>query len=225
MKIIGNGMIAQSFKDYDLGNVCVFACGVSDSTEHDTSKYMKEYELLKNTINENRKEFFIYFSTLSVLKYDYTEYIKHKLFIESYIENHTDNFLILRLPNIIGVTKSKNQLLPFFYNSLMKKDLIHVKTETLRDLIDVVDLPKIIEVLIKNEVKGICNISLKNKIKVIDIINFLIKINKIPNYMVEEIHGSDNIDYDSDIEKYFDELKMKNVNMDPYNIIKKYYLK
>ncbi len=223
MKIIGNGMIAQSFKDYDFGPVCIFASGVSDSTESDTSKYLKEYELVKRMLNESESNLFVYFSTLSVLKCDYTEYVKHKLFIEFYIKSVTNNFLILRLPNIVGKTKSENQLLPFLYNSLLKKEKIQVKKDTIRDLIDVEDLPKIVEFCIDKNINGIINTSLENKIKVIDIIDYLIKINDIKDSNVELIDGHQNIEYVNDIKNYYEDLSMKNVNLTPNKIIEKYY--
>lgn len=216
-------MIAQSFKDYDFGPVCIFASGVSDSTESDTSKYLKEYELVKRMLNESKSNLFVYFSTLSVLKCDYTEYVKHKLFIEFYIKSVTNNFLILRLPNIVGKTKSENQLLPFLYNSLLKKEKIQVKKDTLRDLIDVEDLPKIVEFCIDKNINGIINTSLENKIKVIDIIDYLIKINDIKDSNVELIDGHQNIEYVNDIKNYYEDLSMKNVNLNPNKIIEKYY--
>lgn len=218
-------MIAQSFKDYDLGPICVFASGVSDSTEVDITRYSKEYELLKKTITENKDNLFIYFSTLSVLNTEHTDYIKHKLHIESYIQRATNNFLILRLPNIVGVTKSKNQLLPFIYNSLLKKELIIVKKDTYRDLIDVEDLPKITRLLIEKKINGICNISLNNKIKVVDIVNLLIELNNISEYSIEISDGNQNITYESNIEEYYDELSVMNVIMDSNKIIEKYYSK
>jgi nucleoside-diphosphate-sugar epimerase len=225
MKIIGDGMIAQSFKKYDLESVCVFASGVSDSNEIDVVKYIREFDLLKTTLNENKDKLFVYFSTLSILRYDYTEYVKHKLFIESYIQNKSNNFLILRLPNIVGKTKSQNQLLPFFYNSLLENKSIHLNLETYRDLLDVEDLPKIVECCLTNKIRGIINVSLGNKIRVIDIVEYLIKIHDIKTYKIELSHNHQNIEYVSDIQNYFDYLISKNVTMNPYKIIQKYYSK
>lgn len=225
MKVIGDGMIAQSFKKYNLESVCIFASGVSNSNEFDEAKYIKEYELLKKTLDENKSSLFVYFSTLSVLRYDYTEYIKHKLFIESYIQNKSDNFLILRLPNIVGKTKSQNQLLPFFYNSLLENKTIRLNLETYRDLLDVDDLPKIVECCLNNKIVGTINASLENKIKVFDIVQYLIEINHIKKYNVEVTQNVQNIVYISDIKNHFDDLKNKNVTMNPYKIIQKYYSK
>jgi nucleoside-diphosphate-sugar epimerase len=185
MDIIGDGMIAESFKNYNFKSVCVFASGVADSTENDILKYKKEYDLLKQVLKKNQNNLIIYFSTLSVLRYDYTNYVMHKLFIESYIENNSNNFLILRLPNIIGRTKNTKQLVPFMYNSLLNKKVIQIKNGTYRDLIDVEDLPKIVDFLINKKINGKINVTLGNKIKVVDIVNYLIEINKISDYQIE----------------------------------------
>lgn len=218
-------MIAESFKTYNFKSVCVFASGVADSTENDILKYKKEYDLLKQVLIKNKNNIIVYFSTLSVLRHDYTNYVKHKLFMESYIENNSTNFLILRLPNVVGNTKNKKQLLPFMYNSLLNNDIIQVKNGTYRDLIDVDDLPKIVNFLINEKINGKLNITLDNKIKVIDIVNYLIKINKINGHKIELLNDNESILYDNHISKYYNDLNIKNLNTNPYQIIKKYYKK
>jgi nucleoside-diphosphate-sugar epimerase len=225
MEIIGNGMIAKSFKNYNFKSVCIFASGVADSTENDTLEYEKEFNFLKQVLEKNQNNKIIYFSTLSVLRHDYTDYIKHKLFIESYIENNSNNFLILRLPNIIGETKNTRQLLPFMYNSLLNNKIIKIKNGTYRDLLDVEDLPKIVDFLINKKINGKINVTLDNKIKVVDIVNYLIKINDIIDYQIDVIDGDETILYENFLNKYNNDLDIKNLNTDPHKIIKKYYKK
>ena len=225
MEIIGNGMIAKSFKDYNFKSVCIFASGVADSTENDTLEYEKEYNFLKQVLEKNQNNKIIYFSTLSVLRHDYTDYIKHKLFIESYIENNSNNFLILRLPNVIGETKNTKQLVPFMYNSLLNNKIIQIKNGTYRDLLDVEDLPKIVDFLIKKKINGKINITLDNKIKVVDIVNYLIKINNISEYQIDILEGDETILYENHLNINNNDLDIKNLNTNPNKIIKKYYKK
>ena len=225
MEIIGNGMIANSFKDYNFKSVCIFASGVADSTENDTLEYEKEYNFLKQVLEKNQNNKIIYFSTLSVLRHDYTDYIKHKLFIESYIENNSNNFLILRLPNVIGETKNTKQLVPFMYNSLLNNKIIQIKNGTYRDLLDVEDLPKIVDFLINKKINGKLNITLDNKIKVVDIVNYLIKINNISEYQIDILEGDETILYENHLNINNNDLDIKNLNTNPNKIIKKYYKK
>jgi nucleoside-diphosphate-sugar epimerase len=223
MQIIGNGMIAKSFKNFNLANTCIFASGVADSTETDLLLYKKEFELLKKTINQFPQFKFIYFSTLSIFKFEYNEYVKHKLFIENYIENNLDNYLILRLPNIVGQTVNSKQLLPFLFQKISSNSEINVKNNTYRDLIDVEDLPKIVKFLIEKNIVGKINISLNNKITVTDIIDTLKDINGISTTKINKININDTIYYTNDLLNYDFDFTQKSLNTDPINIIKKYY--
>jgi hypothetical protein len=223
MQIIGNGMIAKSFKNFNLANTCIFASGVADSTETDLLLYKKEFELLKKTINQFPQFKFVYFSTLSIFKFEYNEYVKYKLFIENYIENNLDNYLILRLPNIVGQTKNQNQLLPFLFQKISSNSEIDVKDNTYRDLIDVEDLPKIVKFLIEKNIVGKINISLNNKITVTDIIDTLKDINHIYTTKINKININDTIYYTNDLLNYNFDFTQKSLNTNPINIIKKYY--
>ena len=223
MQIIGNGMISKSFKNFNLANTCIFASGVADSTETDLLLYKKEFELLKRTINQFPQFRFVYFSTLSIFKFEYNEYVKHKLFIENYIENNLDNYLILRLPNIVGQTKNQNQLLPFLFQKISNNSEIDVKDNTYRDLIDVEDLPKIVKFLIEKNIVGKINISLNNKITVTDIIDVLKDINHIYTAKINKININDTIYYTNDLLNYNFDFTQKSLNINPINIIKKYY--
>jgi len=223
MQIIGNGMIAKSFKNFNLANTCIFASGVADSTETDLLLYKKEFELLKKTINQFPQFKFVYFSTLSIFKFEYNEYVKHKLFIENYIENNLDNYLILRLPNIVGQTKNQNQLLPFLFQKISSNSEIDVKDNTYRDLIDVEDLPKIVKFLIEKNIVNKINISLNNKITVTDIIDILKDINHIYTTKINKINIDDTIYYTNDLLNYNFDFTQKSLNINPINIIKKYY--
>jgi nucleoside-diphosphate-sugar epimerase len=223
MHIVGNGMIAKSFKNCNLLNTCIFASGVADSTETDLSLYKKEFELLKKTINQYPQFKFIYFSTLSIFKFEYNEYVKHKLFIENYIENNLDNYLILRLPNIVGQTVNSKQLLPFLFQKISSNSEIDIKNNTYRDLIDVEDLPKIVKFLIEKNIVGKINISLNNKITVTDIINILKEINYVSDIKINKININDTIYYTNDLLNYDFDFTQKSLNTNPINIIKKYY--
>lgn len=223
MQIIGNGMIAKSFKNFNLANTCIFASGVADSTETDLLLYKKEFELLKRTVNQFPQFKFVYFSTLSIFKFEYNEYVKHKLFIENYIKNNLDNYLILRLPNVVGQTKNQNQLLPFLFQKISSNSEIDVKDNTYRDLIDVEDLPKIVKFLIEKNIVGKINISLNNKIAVTDIIDTLKDINHIYTTKINKININDTIYYTNDLLNYNFDFTQKSLNTNPINIIKKYY--
>lgn len=226
MIVIGNGMIAKEFSNYDFGETCIFASGVATSKKLKKEEYLKELEKLKNIFNTYKNIKLIYFSSLSVLSFDYTEYIKHKLFIEHFIENNFKDYIILRLPIIVGNTENKNQLLPFLYDKIIKNEKLYIKQNTYRDLIDVSDIPKITKFLIDKNHKGKFNISLGNKILVEDIVNYILYINKIffknINYVKKtDYHYSH---YICSPTINFVEV-VDDLNLDPINIIEKYFKK
>ena len=61
--IIGNGMIANVFKENFLNeDVLIFASGVSNSREIRNSEFIKEIDLVQNSILNFPDKFFIYFA-------------------------------------------------------------------------------------------------------------------------------------------------------------------
>ena len=58
--IVGNGLIANLFRENDRENVVFFASGVSNSLETDKSAFLREENLIRKTIKENPNKIFIY---------------------------------------------------------------------------------------------------------------------------------------------------------------------
>jgi nucleoside-diphosphate-sugar epimerase len=220
MNIVGNGMIARSFTYYNIEGVCIFASGISNSIEICEKDCEKEYILIKTTA-EKSKDTIVYFSTTSINNSD-TIYTRHKLKIENYIKKNVENYIILRLPNVIGNTKNKNQLVPYFYNKIINREKIYVKKEVYRDLIDVADIPKIIQYFIEKKIKGVVNISLGNKIKVKDIVLYLGIINNETPVITEIESNEKDMFFDEKISKVIIS-EIPNLELNPYKIIYKYY--
>jgi len=222
MYIIGNGLISKSFKNYNLGNVTIFASGVANSTENKDSEYEKEIQLLNNCLKEYKTKI-IYFSTVSVFSNTHTKYIKHKLKIEELIKEISKDYLILRLPNVVGKSTNKNQLIPFLYEKIKNGEDLVIGENTIRDLIDVDDLPKICKILINKNITGIMNVSFSNYIKVEDIIKILNKLHSNDNSNIIVKNNFNNYDYENS-----EFLKLIGNNMDkfstnPKEIIYKYF--
>ncbi len=93
--IVGNGLIANLFKNEDRENVVFFASGVSNSLETDKSAFLREENLIRKTIKENPNKIFIYFSTCSI--YDSSKngssYVNHKLKMERLVEDLAPKYL------------------------------------------------------------------------------------------------------------------------------------
>ena len=100
--IIGNGLIANGFDKYRYNDdVLIFASGVSNSMENNENEFNKEYELLKDSIDIPSK--LIYFSTCSIVDdSNKSPYILHKIKMEKLIRENSNNYLIFRLPIVVG---------------------------------------------------------------------------------------------------------------------------
>jgi len=229
--IIGNGLIATTINNsfLDHTNLCIFAAGVSNSSEINESEFQREFDLLKNTLADNTKKKFIYFSTVSidVKKNSPTPYTTHKLNMEKYIEDNTTNYLILRLPNVVGNSTNPNQLVNYFYNSLINNTPVTINKNYIRHLLDVEDIPMIIKfLLIKHSDVNNVVVAFPNGIIIDNLLSLLEKINGNKFNNTVEIENPDielrlnTIVFNS----YLGIMPYKEVfNTVPLNILKKYY--
>ena len=70
MQIIGNGLIAKAFQDFNFTKNCViFASGVSDSADENNFNFAREFNLLENTVKNFKNKRLVYFSTCSLNSY------------------------------------------------------------------------------------------------------------------------------------------------------------
>jgi hypothetical protein len=143
--IIGDGLISSVFnknkKDYK--NYLVFASGVSNSKETKIEEFEREKALILKSINENKDLTFIYFSSVLV-GITNNEYYNHKLAMEELIKNQTDNYVIFRVPQIIGNLGNKNNLVNYLRDSIINGSEITIRQMVQRALIDIEDLEKIV---------------------------------------------------------------------------------
>jgi len=149
--IIGNGLIASAFvNDYkEDDNFVIFAAGVSNSFETNISEFERERNLLINTLSENKDKHFIYFSSFidsNILK---RKYVEHKINIEKVIKESKNNYTILKLPQVIGRGGNNHELVNFITTKLKQNEEISVYKNTYKSLIDVDDVKRIVDVLVK----------------------------------------------------------------------------
>ena len=118
--LIGNGLVASAFMPFlrDTANAVFFASGVSNSSEKDEAKFLREETLLDEVIKKNSAKKLIYFSTVSVQDPMMMEsaYVKFKLGMEVKISHALNDFLIVRSPNIVGRGGNPNTLVNYFAN-------------------------------------------------------------------------------------------------------------
>lgn len=198
--VIGNGLIGRAFKSYiNNDNILIFAAGVSNSREEKQSNFDREINLLNS--HQNFNGLFIYFSTTSiedVLLQD-SKYIKHKRNIEQIIGNSFSNYLIVRLPNLVGDSKNKNTLVNFFKHSILNSTKFEVQKNAYRYLVEIGDVFSIVNKVIKRggEFNKIANLITTDKVLVLEIVKRLEKeLGKKANY--DLIEGGSNYDIELD---------------------------
>lgn len=223
--VIGNGLVAKGFKVYEKNkNVIIFASGVSNSTEKRKKEFEREFTLIKNLKVDN--EILVYFSTCSI--FDQTlknsPYVLHKMKIENYISNNFKNYIIFRLPTLIGNTSNPNTLFNFFYNKIISGENIPTYKNAFRYLVDMDDVSKLLPQIIDNKKNWRKSINVVFK-KPISTLNIIEEIEKELNLSanIELYDRGENFIIDN---KYF----LKLINLIGYkiesnynsNVLKKY---
>lgn len=176
--IIGNGLIANLFKDSDRDDTVFFASGVSNSLETEKKAFLREENLLRKTLEENKEKVFIYFSTCSI--YDSSKngspYVNHKLRMEQIVEEFSTQFLILRVSNAVGKGGNPNLLMNYLINSIKEEKTITVHTLATRNLIDGEDVKTIALQLIKTQnYNRIINVAYLENFSTLEILEVLEK--------------------------------------------------
>lgn len=225
--IIGNGFLAKNLKKIDKSDLLFFASGVSNSLIlHNDPGLIRENSLLNEYKHTDKK--LIYFGTSSI--YDEsrkdTAYVMHKKNIEEYIKKNFKNYLILRLPLVIGKSKNKHTLINYISNSILDGESMQVQTGATRYLIDIDDLVEICNFVTKKTHNRIININSSEKISVLDIVKLLEKALDIKANFKNISGGSD---YDVENQEFLNickELKLDFFGKDYYReIIFKYFRK
>lgn len=141
-------MVAGALKDISgWDSDILFSSGVSNSGEKDEENFHKEVELVKSTIAKlTSPGSFVYFSSTSIfnpLKKN-NPYVLHKLKIENLIKDSSQNYLIIRLPNLVGFSANPNTLTNYLADSIRSGRAINLNQKAFRHLIDTSDLISIL---------------------------------------------------------------------------------
>lgn len=228
--VVGNGMLAKAFGSYiNNENVIIYASGVSNSSEHSDENFQREIDLLERCISENKNKLIVYFSTCSVnddsLKD--TKYVKHKKSIENYIQKNAQNFIIFRLPIVIGNTKNNFTLFNFLKEKLSSNQEVFIQESAYRYLVDIEDVSNVLSKVIDSEsfLNSVIDVGFTKRISVLD----------MSNIMKKELHSKSDIhiidgggSYDINDSKLHNFISDKKITFsEKYNedVLKKYLKK
>ncbi|MGV0947821.1 NAD-dependent epimerase/dehydratase family protein [Empedobacter falsenii] len=221
--IVGKGLIANLFTEVDLDEVVFFASGVSNSSETRKGEFLREQNLVEDTLANNPEKLFVYFSTCSI--YDSSKYnslyVLHKLHIEEIIKQKAKHFLILRVSNAVGRGGNPNLLMNYISRQILNDQELVVHQQATRNLIDVEDVKNItMKYIASKDWNKIINVAYTENFNILEIIEVFEQIlfkkanknieNKGEHYSID-VHE---LDYVFDLSDKTDYL---------HQLIEKYY--
>ena len=143
--IIGNGLIAKAFVDnISHDDYIIFASGVSDSNETDVREFIREHSLLRNTIEQNPNKKLIYFTSVLAETISNAYYI-HKNSMEKTIKLQAKDYIIYRIPQLIGKTGNKFNLVHYLKEDITNEKDIVIYKDIIRSILDVDDLVDLVD--------------------------------------------------------------------------------
>ncbi|MDM1040619.1 MULTISPECIES: NAD-dependent epimerase/dehydratase family protein [Empedobacter] len=221
--IIGRGLIANLFTEVDLDEVVFFASGVSNSSETRKGEFLREQNLVEDTLANNPEKLFVYFSTCSI--YDSSKYnslyVLHKLHIEEVIKQNTANYLILRISNVVGIGGNPNLLMNYLYRQIMTNQQLNVHKYATRNLIDVEDVKDItLQYIQSNRWNRIVNVAYGENYFIPEIVEAFEEILQKPAMKLMENKGEH---YSIDIHELQYQFSIQDKEAYLNNLIKKYY--
>jgi hypothetical protein len=157
--VIGNGLIARRFQQYNAKPVIIFASGISNSQLNDAGAIQRERQLVSSTIAENRDLPLVYFSTYSVddplLKT--SAYVRHKILMEEFIRKEASEYYIIRTSNIVGESHSnKHTIINFLHDRIINNLPFELWSGAYRNILDIDHLFQIVD--------NIINLGLSNQV-------------------------------------------------------------
>ena len=217
--VIGNGMMAKRFMDCykDNSKVIIFASGVSNSNEVSDDQYLREKMILKECIRDHSDKKLVYFSSVIHLSGMKTKYLDHKRDVEKLLQEHAKNYLILRLPQVVGKGGNKNNIVNYFDECVKKNVVIKIQENTYRSLVDIDDVFEITKRCINLDQSTVLNLSYIERICVDDLASLVFEINNCPKNVTYQPSGYSILTNNSSpIDTIIEEL-----NIDRYNYTKR----
>jgi nucleoside-diphosphate-sugar epimerase len=170
MRIVGRGLIARSLEPYTTAEhaTVAFATGVAASTCLDELQYQRELDLLQAVIRDAMRngERVVYFSGGGAVYGNWskpareddpprpqTAYGRHQVTCETLLAESGVPYVILRLPNVVGPTANREQLLPSIVGQVLA-GRVTVQSAAERDLIAAGDFARVASAVLQRVDSG-----------------------------------------------------------------------
>jgi hypothetical protein len=173
--IVGNGLIAKAFNNYDKEEYIFFCSGVSDSKSISDDGFLREANLLKKVISEADKEqCIIYLSTCSIDD-DYLKdspYVTHKRAMERLLATSAACYLVVRTSNVVGQHANNKTIFSYLVNKIRSGEPFELWVNAVRNFIDVDHLTAFIDRYLQDGAKNtVIQLPGPEKLNVLEIVN------------------------------------------------------
>jgi nucleoside-diphosphate-sugar epimerase len=196
-QIVGSGLIANSFEGVFFKNkTLILASGVSNSLEVLQSEFQREERLIKCEIANHPDYHVVYFSTCSIDSGVSSAYILHKQNMERLVQDSALSFHVFRLPQLVGVVKNAT-LISYLVDALLNEQALDVHGLATRNLLDVIDLVRIVKTLVNQDIgiNSTINIASAKNVSVVEIIGEIsVILQRTPKFIINPIGYSQDID-------------------------------
>jgi glycosyltransferase involved in cell wall biosynthesis len=212
--VIGKGVIANRFMDYSLlKKNLIFAGNIHDSSITDENIFRAEEDSIKLALAQNPQVNFVYFSSCCILDPNESKsyYSIHKEKMEKLIMSSARNYLILRLPQIIGLNDEKTSLVSYLVENVFSGKSFDLWEKAYRNFIDIDDVYHIVHYILGNKTHSNCAINIANpsKTSIIEAVKALESFfNRKANYQMKDLGTS----YDIKVSEISDIIKLLNIN-------------
>lgn len=170
--VIGNGMMGRACSGITMRNTVLFCSGVSNSNEKSSLEFSRERKLLESILYKYNARKIVYFSSL-IAKTGSSPYAIHKRDMELLIEKNASNYLVMRLPQVVGGTNNTT-LIKYLLDCITLGKRIKVHKNSIRTLIDVEDVVRVVNLLL---IRGDKNLTIDvgsiKSLPILEIIRFL----------------------------------------------------
>jgi nucleoside-diphosphate-sugar epimerase len=172
--IIGSGLLGSGFLKMaeDFEDCVIFTSGVSDSKETDIKEFDRERDLILKVLSRANVGVglkFIYFSSILAGEID-NPYYNHNVEMEELVKSKSKNYIIFKLPQIIGELGNKNNLINYLKYNIKNFNNITIYKNVKRSIIDVDDIVKLVKYCKDKVNKEVINISDIEKIQITDLV-------------------------------------------------------
>jgi len=175
MTVIGSGMLAKAFlaANLDNDNLLFFCSGVSNSGTSSAGEFERERALLLEALARYSESKIIYFSSCAAGAIE-SPYYRHKKAMEVLVESSAQRYLIVRLPQVVGLTRNTT-LVSFIAANIRNRTPITVFKNARRNLIDIDDVVRL-TLYLASQNNMVINVTNANMVSVEEIVSLISSI-------------------------------------------------